>query len=686
MSAGGGGNEPSDTVSSATAAGEVEILLEAPGEASPDAKRILILAPTRNDAPLTASFLESAGLPAHVCGGMAELCTELSAGCGAVLLAEETLGTQSVNLLAEALSRQPSWSDVPIAIITGSGEAAQVRRPHLAAFGRAGNVTLIERPVRPGTLVTTFEAALRARQRQYQIRALLEQSDEGKRHLEFVLQAGGLGAWKLDLARGVMTCSETCKTNFGLEPGDDFSYAALLEMIHPDDRARVHQAVETAKSTGAEYHVQYRITTPSGEVRWIHARGRVSFDQRGNAIRIAGTTQNITERRSAEQALAEQASALRDADRRKDEFLAMLAHELRNPLASVSHAAALLRSADDPETHQWAAGVIERQTGQLGRLIDDLLDVSRITTGKIRLRPEIFDAAHVLERACDAARPLIADRQHKLKCEYERGVLWLDADPTRIEQIVLNLLTNAAKYTPAGGLIEVTARRVGNELLIAVRDNGMGVAPERLPEMFQLFAQGERSIARSEGGLGIGLTIVQKLAEMHGGRVEAQSDGLNRGSTFSIWLPAAAAPVAARGSSEAKTTTDGAGLRILLVDDNIDTAEGLARLLRRSGHQITLAHDGPEALRQADAISPDAVLLDIGLPGMDGFEVADRLRRGPHCSNLLIIAISGYAQEDDRRRGRDAGFDHHLAKPVDLDELGKLLSARGPRASPAVVA
>jgi CheY-like chemotaxis protein len=242
-----------------------------------------------------------------------------------------------------------------------------------------------------------------------------------------------------------------------------------------------------------------------------------------------------------------------------------------------------------------------------------------------------------------------------------------------MEQIILNLLTNAAKYTPPGGRIELSAHRLDGEILITVRDNGIGILPGRLPEMFQLFAQGERSIARSEGGLGIGLTIVQKLVEMHGGRVEAHSEGLNRGSTFTICLPAANATLESAGDSSGAAACHWSTCRVLIVDDNVDTAQGLARLLKRAGHQVVLAHDGIEAVVRARELSPHFVVLDIGLPGMDGYEVVRRLRHETCCGESVMIAVTGYGQPEDRQRAIDAGFDHHLVKPVDFEELKRIL-------------
>lgn len=510
--------------------------------------QILVLAPTGNDARLTAGFLAQAGLPSSVCGDFTELCERAELGCGALLLAEEVLGNGAVAQLIKLLHKQPSWSDLPVIIITGAGESPY-RRKQLSALEPTANVSIIERPVRPGTLVSTLESAMRSRRRQYQVRSLLEEREK--------------------------------MTSDALE-----------------------------------------------------------------------------------------------ADRRKDEFLAMLAHELRNPLASVANAATLLKSSSDHSTQNWAASVIERQTNQLAHLIDDLLDVSRITTGKIRLRRKITDMAVILERACDSARPLINERGHDFTFDYEPGKLWLKADPTRIEQVVLNLLTNAAKYTPKGGHIKLVATQVNGEIIVTVKDDGMGIEPARLPEMFQLFTQGERSIARSEGGLGIGLTIVQKLTEMHDGHVEAHSEGPGLGSTFTIRLPAVAAQPPATAQSSMDTMQHLKSLRVLVVDDNVDSAVGLAKLLTRAGHKITLAYDGEEALERAKEQSPEAIVLDIGLPGMDGYEVARRLRKEAWGRHTLLIAVTGYGQEEDRQRALYAGFDHHLVKPVDLVKLKSLLQER----------
>ena len=371
---------------------------------------------------------------------------------------------------------------------------------------------------------------------------------------------------------------------------------------------------------------------------------------------------------------AELYGVLKANDRKKDEFLAMLAHELRNPLAAVGNAVSVLKMSDDPDDVAFARDVVGRQVRQLTRLIDDLLDVSRINSGKIRLRAESVDARTILDGAVVSVRPLIDERTHELITSYASEPLPIRADPTRIEQIAVNLLTNAAKYTESGGRIWLDARTEADQVVIRVRDDGIGIPPDRLPEMFELFAQGERSIARSEGGLGIGLTIVRKLAELHGGTVTATSAGTGKGSEFVVRLPLARRPEEAPATARPALGGPTTGSRILIVDDNADTAMALERLLKRMGNRVETVHDGPAAVVAAPGFRPQFVLLDIGLPGMDGYEVARRLKADAVCKAAVIIAISGYGQDEDRRRSRAAGFDHHLVKPVDLDALTSLIT------------
>jgi signal transduction histidine kinase/CheY-like chemotaxis protein len=369
---------------------------------------------------------------------------------------------------------------------------------------------------------------------------------------------------------------------------------------------------------------------------------------------------------------------LREKDRKKDEFLAMLAHELRNPIASVKNAVALLKLSPDRSNRDWARDVIDRQSSHLARLIDDLLDVSRITSGKIRLKPVAVDARGIVRNAVEAVRPLVQQRNHALTVKIDDVSMPLMADPTRLEQVLVNLLTNAAKYTEPGGQVSISAARDDGEIVFRIQDDGLGISPNKLPQMFELFAQGERSIARSEGGLGVGLTIVQKLVELHHGSVSAHSDGQGKGSRFDVRLPIAETAVAETKAVELQVPSRPQAIRVLVVDDNIDTTTGMAQLLTLLGYEVETAFNGRDALEVAAQFLPDFILLDIGLPGLNGYQVASRLKSHPVCSAAVVIAVSGYGQVEDRRRSLEAGFDHHLVKPIDPDTLLKLLASPPP--------
>jgi signal transduction histidine kinase/ActR/RegA family two-component response regulator len=393
-----------------------------------------------------------------------------------------------------------------------------------------------------------------------------------------------------------------------------------------------------------------------------------SFNEMTTAIR-----RQRTERDQAEM-------ALRDADRRKDEFLAMLGHELRNPLSAIANAVRLWSVAgSDPGATDLARSVIERQTGNLSRMVDDLLDVARITAGKIELRKHPVDVNEAIRRVVDAAQSFLGERHHELELALDADAgLYVDADATRLEQIVTNLLTNAIKYTRKGGLIRIETRREEHDAVITVTDNGIGIAPRMLPQIFELFAQGDRSLDRTTGGLGIGLNLCRRLAELHGGTITAASEGVGRGSTFTVRLPAITAPSpGVLSAMPADAASEPRHRRILLVDDNQDTVHSLARLLVLRGHQVATAFDGVAALKVAEEFQPDFPLLDLGLPGLDGYEVARRLRAGGF-PETPIVAISGYAQENDRLRSREAGFNFHFSKPVDFDALAELILENPP--------
>ncbi len=368
--------------------------------------------------------------------------------------------------------------------------------------------------------------------------------------------------------------------------------------------------------------------------------------------------------------------ALREADRRKDEFLATLAHELRNPLAPICNSLALMKAPGvDAETVAWARDVMGRQIHQLQRLVDDLLDVSRVMRGKIELRHEYADLCSIVSQAVEAARPQFEGSEHDLQVSVPDEPLTIDADPVRLAQVIGNLLTNAAKYTPARGHISLTLARQGTEAVLTVRDDGIGIAPDLLPDIFGLFIQADHRENRAQGGLGIGLTLVKSLVELHKGSVTAVSAGLGQGSEFVVRLPIAAVSAVQPDPASGGSIAGGVPLRrVLVVDDNRDAAASLSRLLTLDGHDVRVAHDGPGALEMARDYRPDLIFLDIGMPEMDGYEVARRLRQQPEMDNTPLAALTGWGQPTDRQRSAEAGFDHHLVKPLDLTALQKLLT------------
>jgi signal transduction histidine kinase/CheY-like chemotaxis protein len=404
--------------------------------------------------------------------------------------------------------------------------------------------------------------------------------------------------------------------------------------------------------------------------------GRTFLETRYHTLVEADRLAEMTRLRDQ---LQQRTQDLAEADRRKDEFLAMLAHELRNPLAPIRNAVQALRLlAPDNAEVRWAREVIERQVWHLSRLVEDLLDVSRFTRGRVTLRKEPTDLAAVAARAAESIRPAVEGGGLQLAVALPADRLWVDADPVRLAQVVGNLLNNAAKYTPAGGRIGLTAGREGGGAVLRVWDTGVGIAADMLPHVFDLFAQGDHTLDRAQGGLGIGLTLVRSLVELHGGSVRACSGGPDRGSEFVVRLPLMADPP----GPGATPTDTGRGAappprRVLVVDDNVDVAASLARFLELTGHDVRTAHDGPAALDAVRADRPEVVLLDIGLPGMDGYEVARRLRELLATAGVVLVALTGYGQEGDRRRSREAGFDHHLVKPVDPAALQELLASPG---------
>ncbi len=438
-------------------------------------------------------------------------------------------------------------------------------------------------------------------------------------------------------------------------------------------------------SSFEDFEVEHDFETIGPRTMLLNAR---RFPPEGKWELVLLAIADITERRQLERdredllkaaevardRAEDDAAKLADADQHKNQFLAMLAHELRNPLAAVRNAVEVATRTGLREDLEWSRDVTARQVRNFAHLINDLLDVARITEGKIQLHKELLDAGAVIRHATEVLKPLIDERKHELLVSYTTTDLRLEADSTRLEQILVNLLTNAAKYTPTGGRIQLIAGVEGKEVVFRVRDNGLGILPELLPKMFNLFAQGDRSLDRTEGGLGIGLTLVRSLAELHGGTVTASSEGPGKGCEFVVRLPAPKGPIGAESDGKREPTAlDARHFRVLVVDDNVDTANGMARLLKLSGHEVRVANDGEDALKLAREQRPEILLLDLGLPGMNGYELASALRREEWSKDSVLIAVSGYGESQARDRAKEAGFNHHLVKPVNFDTVLALI-------------
>ena len=507
-------------------------------------RRVLFLPTTAMDGSTTKGTLSSMGIRLDLCGTFEGLLHEVAAGAGALLLPEEVVSPARRAALGAILDSQQPWSDLPVLLLIGPDGDSAASTETVRMFA---NVTLLERPLRRATLVSAVRSALRARDRQYQIR----------RHL-------------------------------------------------------------------------------------------------------------------AERVQAEE--SLRLADRRKDEFLATLGHELRNPLAPLLTALQLLQATgmQDPVAVRVSA-VMDRQINHLVRLVNDLLEVSRITRGLIEVRREMLDLTAVLYSAIDTSRPGLNAAGHRLSIELSPEPVVVCGDAVRLTQVFSNLLTNAAKYTNEGGHVSICVKSDGHRATVSVRDNGIGIAADQLPSVFDMFTQVNRSSRHAQGGLGIGLTLVRSLVALHGGRVEARSDGLGRGSEFVVELPVVTA--SAVGPIESRSPKQFPRRRILIVDDNRDAAETLGELLWALGATVSVAHSGSDALEKLRSFGPDSVLLDIGMPDMDGYEVARRIRATAEYGRILLIALTGWGQEHDQRRSRAAGFDQHVVKPPDIDRLRELLTA-----------
>jgi PAS domain S-box-containing protein len=499
--------------------------------------------------------------------------------------------------------------------------------------------------------------------------------------LSTALAIGGMGAYAVNLADEVVWWSPEMYQLLRVDPNHFVpSRTAFRNLVHPDDWEDLMAKRATSINQGTALTHQFRIIRSDGEVRWLSNRAQTTYDEHGVPLRHIGVALDVTEQRRDADALHEQARQLHQADDRKNEFLAMLAHELRGPLAPIRNAAFVLEITKGADPSMVKVGaMIDRHVRHLTRLVDDLLDMARVSTGKVRLRRSPTDLIDVLNHALEMSQPFIDTKRHALVVQLPKRSIMVDGDATRLAQVVCNLLDNAAKYTDEGGHLALSLGiehgQAGQPLaVIRVKDDGRGISRESLENLFDLFYQADRNLDRSEGGLGIGLSLVRELVRMHGGEILAKSGGLGMGSEFAVSLPLAPQAVSV---DDVSAVAQAVGSRnqpacVLIVDDSVDAAESLALLLEMGGHEVHTAGDGPSGIEMAQKLKPSLILLDIGLPGIDGYSVCTELRKSG-MTDVRIIAVTGYGEDEARERTKAAGFNDHVVKPIDAATLERFL-------------
>ncbi|QDU30721.1 Autoinducer 2 sensor kinase/phosphatase LuxQ [Anatilimnocola aggregata] len=503
--------------------------------------------------------------------------------------------------------------------------------------------------------------------------AALKQSEE---HFRTLADNISQLAWMADSDGALFWYNQRWYDYTGTTPAEMQGWG-WQQVHHPDHLDRVVAKYKQAVAEGEQWEDTFPLRSKEGEYRWFLSRAVPIRDETGRVLHWFGTNTDVTEQRKMADELRQLAADLSEADRRKDEFLATLAHELRNPLAPISNGLQVLKIAGSADsTVIQTRTMMERQLGQMVRLVDDLLDVSRITRNKLELRKDRVELATVISSAVETSRPLIESCGHNLTVEMPSEPILLDADLVRLAQVFSNLLNNAAKYTTRGGKIQLHAERRGDEVVVTVTDNGLGIPAAMLPKVFDMFTQVDRTLERAQGGLGIGLTLVRRLVDMHGGTVTALSEGDDRGSVFTVRLPVVD-PIAKKAAPAAaiKSASNRPKRKILVADDNVDSATSLSLMLKYMGNEMRMAHDGLQAVAAAEEFRPEVILLDIGMPNLNGYEACRRIREQEWGKKIYLVALTGWGQDEDRQRSKEAGFNYHLVKPVDPGMLEKLLNS-----------
>ena len=496
---------------------------------------------------------------------------------------------------------------------------------------------------------------------------------EREERFSMAAESADIGAWDLNVLAGQLQWSDRSRAMFGLASDQDLSKFSVLELVHPEDRQRVDRAIHAAldsQGTG-RYRIEHRILRPDGKIRWVVAKGQAFFQGHGSdrrALRFIGTVLDITDRKEMEE-------SLKQADRRKDEFLAILAHELRNPIVPLRNALQIWASAkSEPAQLENLRTMMNRQVQQMIRLVDDLLDVARITQGKFELQKRRLDLVAVVSNAVEALRPVVQEAGHLLKVSLPSAKIIINGDEARLTQIFNNVLHNAIRCTGNHGVIDIIIETRGDEALVAIRDNGIGIPEGMLSEIFEPFQQVSTTPNGAHAGLGIGLNLAKQIAEIHGGGIEARSKGTGHGSEFVVMIPLLRSEGDAADIREIERRSRRLPRhKIVIVDDVQDSANTLAVILRSRGQDVLVAFDGLSAIETVLNDRPQVVFVDLGMPDMDGYEVARRLRVQPELNELVLVALTGYGDADAHRRSREAGFDHHVIKTADIEELEQIL-------------
>jgi PAS domain S-box-containing protein len=628
-------------------------------------RRVLVFATRGSDAEHTKTILDDAELTSQSCPDLESLVREASAGAGVILATDDALDETARAALAALLANQPPWSDLPLIVLTRPQNETELAHEELLSLG---NVTIVERPARVATVVSAVRSALRARQRQF------EQRDrfQAQALLAAIVEGSDDAIISKRLDGTILTWNRGAERIFGYSAAE--AIGRPITMIIPHDRLQEERSILERLSRGERIeHYDTVRQTKHGDLIDVSLTISPIRDASGRVIAASKVARDITERARVE-------AALREADRRKDEFLATLAHELRNPLAPIRNSLHILRvtGPKDPAVDR-VRDILERQVNHMVRLVDDLMEISRITRGKIDLRQEPIELAAVIGSAVETSKPGIDAAGQDLVLSIASEPLPLVADPVRLAQVFANLLNNASKYSEARSTIWVTARSEDSHAVVSVRDSGIGIAPDMLERVFEMFAQAESSVPRAQGGLGIGLTLARSLVEMHGGTIEAKSAGPGRGSEFIVRLPLAVS----RERPPAATTAEQSGslvaLRILVVDDDRDAADSLGTMLTYLGADVCVTYSGASALDRLAEFQPTVALVDLGMTGIDGYELARRIRDQRNSHEVALIALSGWGSEEDKRRSHEAGFDFHLIKPPDVDALKALMVSIGTR-------